>query len=351
MNVRRRILASLLVGAALAIGAAAGPASSASATTLPSTTEAWIYPSSAGQPACDTPAELSALSTSPISVLKPEYLTVGNRGGVSVETAASLPCNGFSPANLAAVRQAAHSVSVTVSAGGAATKAILATASRMQAGVSTITSFVSSYGLNGVDIDFEPNKWSSTMWGSFKTFLSDLVGNLGPAGRSVEVDLFPFTTTPFDATRYGDIAALGAHVVVMAYDHEFDLPCAPISPYSWLTQVVAYAKSQVPIDDLTIGIPAYGYKTTTCTRVAHVTSNVAYVTMDHEPGFPTTPAAVNALRDPNSGEIRWSSGGVFYDYVDSTALNDKLAVVEYMGISDVSVWSLGGEPWFNGNPS
>ena len=82
----------------------------------------------------------------------------------------------------------------------------------------------------------------------------------------------------------------------------------------------------------------------------HITSNVAYVTLAGDPGFPTTPASVAALRDPASGEIRWSSGGVFYDYVDATALDAKLQEVEDLGVTDVSVWSLGGEPWFTGNP-
>jgi spore germination protein YaaH len=127
--------------------------------------------------------------------------------------------------------------------------------------------------------------------------------------------------------------------------------CAPISPYSWLEQVVGYAQSQVPAASLTIGIPSYGYTTTTCRKVAHVTSNVAYVIMEHEPGFPTSPPEISALRDASSGEIRWRSGNVFYDFVDATALNAKLAVVETMGVTDVSVWSLGGEPWLNGNPA
>ena len=73
--------------------------------------------------------------------------------------------------------------------------------------------------------------------------------------------------------------------------------------------------------------------------------------MANEPGFPRTPAAVESLRDPSSGEIRWQSAGVFYDYTDATALNTKLQTVEDMGVTDVSVWSLGGEPWFTGNPS
>jgi len=339
----------MLLCSTVVIGPLAGRASPASATP-PQTLEAWIYPSSAGQPACDVPAELAALAVDPIAVLKPEYLTVNGKGRVVIETVASLPCNGFSAANLALVRAAAHRVYVTVSAGTRGTKGVLSDTSRRAAAEASIESFVASTGLDGVDLDFEPNRWSQATWREYMSFVSDLVGEMRPAGRTVEVDLEPFTTTPWDAERYGDVAAANAHVVVMAYDHEFDVACAPISPYSWLQQVVTYAQSQVPAASLTIGIPSYGYTTPTCGKVTHVTTNVAYVTMQHEPGFPTTPSSISTLRDPSSGEIRWRSGSDLYDIVDATALNAKFEVVRTMGVTDVSVWSLGGEPWFSGNP-
>jgi spore germination protein YaaH len=323
----------------------------ASATPLPSTVEAWIYPAGPGQPTCEVPAELASLSAAPIALLKPEYLTIAGNGKIHTETAAQLPCNGYSAANLAAVRSAAHQVYVTVSAGSRPTKSLLANPAKASLALSAIESFVAANGLDGVDLDFEPNRWTSTMWSAYTAFVHNLVGALSPQGRSVEVDLQAFTTTPWDAERYADVASAGAHLVVMAYDHEFDLPCAPITPYAWLGQVVAYAQSQVAAPDLTMGLPSYGYTTKNCRRVSHVLSNAAYVTMEHQPGFPATPAAVESLRDASSGEIRWLSGGVFYDYVDATSLNAKLQVVENMGVTDVSVWSLGGEPWFTGNPN
>ncbi len=339
-----------LFGSLLLAGLFGGNSPAASGTPLPATVEAWIYPASLGQPACDVPAELAALSSDPIALLKPEYLNVSGGGKIRTETAAQLPCNGYSPANLAEVRSAASRVYVTVSSGSRPTKSLLASPAKEAAALSNIESFVASNQLDGVDLDFEPNTWTSTMWSAYTGFVRDLVNALTPAGRAVEVDLEPFTTTPFDAERYADVASAGAHLVVMAYDHEFDLPCAPISPYAWLEQVVTYAQSQVAPSDLTIGLPAYGYTTPNCKRVTHVTSNVAYVTMRNLPGFPTTPSAVESLRDPSSGEIRWEAGGEFHDYVDATALNAKLQTVENMGVTDISVWSLGGEPWFTGNP-
>ncbi len=348
---RIRVSVLALFGSALVAAPLVGSTPDASATPLPATVEAWIYPGSVGQPTCDVPAELSALASDPIALLKPQYLTVRGNGKLTIDTAAELPCNGFSPANLAEVRAAAHQVYVTVSAGSHATKSLLASTSKESAALTAIESFVASNGLNGVDLDFEPNAWSAAMWSAYMGFVGDLAGTLNPEGRGVEVDLEPFTTTPWDAERYGNVASAGAHLVVMAYDHEYAVACAPITPYTWLQQVVAYAQSQVPASDLTVGLPSYGYTTTTCRRAQHITSNVAYLTMQSEPGFPTTPTAVASLRDPSSGEIRWESDGVSYDYVDATALNAKLQTVENMGVTDVSVWSLGGEPWFTGNPS
>ena len=327
-----------------------GAAPVGATTTLPSRVEAWVYPGSSGEPTCNASQELTAMSGAPIDLIKPEYLTIGSRGRVLTETATDLPCSGFSPFNLALARAAAHRVYVTVSAGTSGVKGVLANPIRTATAEAAIASFVSANNLDGVDLDFEPNRWSASLWARFVRMVSDLRGTLSSAGRGVEVDLQPFTSTPWDAERYGDVANAGAHVVVMAYDHEFDVACAPISPYSWLAQVVAYAQSQVASSQLTIGLPAYGYHTASCSRVRHVVANVALVTMTGEPGYPTTPAAVEALRDPGSGEVRWSSAGTFYDFVDSTSLDAKLQLVESLGVQDVSVWSLGGEPWFSGYP-
>ncbi|HXW34087.1 MAG TPA: glycosyl hydrolase family 18 protein [Acidimicrobiales bacterium] len=313
--------------------------------------EAWIYPSAAGQPACDTSSELAAMAADPIGVLKPEYFYVSGSGRVIEETAADgLPCNGYSSANLAEVRPAAQRIYVTVSASSPGVAKLLDNPKHMAAGEQVIESFVAANDLNGVDLDFEPNRWTQTVWTNYMSFVSAIAAAFQPSGLSVEVDLDAFTTTPWDAERYADVASAGAHLVVMAYDDQYNVACSPITPYSWLEAVTSYAMSQVPLNDLTIGIPAYGYYTSNCKKVADMTDNVAYVTMEEEPGFPTTPSAVEALRDPNSGEIRWTSGNTLYDYVDSTALNDKAQVVEGMGVTDISVWSLGGQPWFNGNP-
>jgi hypothetical protein len=70
--------------------------------------------------------------------------------------------------------------------------------------------------------------------------------------------------------------------------------------------------------------------------------------MKRESGFSSRPSVIAGRRDPGSGEIRWHSHGKFFDYVDQKAMDAKLAVVEKIGIHNVSVWVLGGDnPWFS----
>ena len=147
------------------------------------------------------------MDSDPVSILKPQYLTLEGNGKLEVVTAAAYPCNGFSAADLAQVQAAARQVYVTVSAGERATKMLFNRAAKQTAALATLESFVTSNGINGVDLDFEPTDWTAAMWSSYMSFVGDLVTALGPAGDGVEVDLDGFTTTPWDAERYADVAA------------------------------------------------------------------------------------------------------------------------------------------------
>ena len=89
---------------------------------------------------------------------------------------------------------------------------------------------MSTNGLDGVDLDFEPNSWTTDDVGRVRGLRRDLAGALHTGGQGVEVDLDAYTTTPWDAVRYADVAAAGAHLVVMAYDDEYASASSPITP-------------------------------------------------------------------------------------------------------------------------
>lgn len=111
--------------------------------------------------------------------------------------------------------------------------------------------------------------------------------------------------------------------------------------------MVRYAQSKVPDRArLVMGLPSYGYSAPASCDTGAIQGNIPFVQMKTMPGFSSDPATIERRHDPGSGEIRWVSGGTLYDYVDSTALNRKLAVLKNLGVAKVSVWTLGGNPWF-----
>lgn len=312
--------------------------------------EAWIYPGQPGQATCNAPSELAVMPPHSLAAVKPQYLKVSDKGTVSTVTSAQMPCNGFRPSALRQLRHAARQVLVTVAAGPPGVGAVLASAASRTAAEQAIVAFVSGEHLGGVELDFQPTSWSSATWSSYMTLVAGLVAQLGPNGGEVEVDLPAWTATPPDAERYADPVQAGARLVVMAMDHQYVTACSPIAPYSWLRQVVSYVKTQVPLSQAVLGLPSYGYRASDCSSTTAVRDNIPYLTMEQQPGFPAAADQVAAHRDRSSGEIRWKVGQVQYDYVDATALRAKLRLVERLGVTGVSVWSLGGNPWFTANP-
>lgn len=331
--------------------AANRPASTTSGVAL----ETWLYGGSTGDSECTAASEY-ADNRVLTGALKPEYWSVTSKGTVTLETATSGTCNGYSAADVADLK--AHSAYQYPTISGMTTAdvhALVSSSSKRSAAVSQLTSLVVSANLSGVDVDLEDYwSWSAADFSNYKTFLGQLATSLHAKGKKLLVDA-PAMTADASFYDYAAVSAVGVdELEIMAYDEEFDTAsgarCLPITPYAWLKQVTTYAQSKVTDPaKLVIGLPSYGISAPDPCDLNNVTGNIQYSDMKKSPGFSTDPATVAARRDPSSGEIRWVSGGTLYDYVDSTALNAKLAVLKSLGVTKVSVWSLGGgNPWFTG---
>jgi spore germination protein len=115
----------------------------------------------------------------------------------------------------------------------------------------------------GVDLDFEGLHAADRQ--AFSTFVTDLAAALHARGKILSVAVFAKTTD----TGYGgqnvaqDYAAIGRaadQVRLMAYDYHWNTsPPGPIAPVGWVRDVLAYAKTQIPLSKIILGIPLYGY--------------------------------------------------------------------------------------------
>jgi spore germination protein YaaH len=343
-------LAPAALVAAYATGApgkASGPARAAASPEL----QAWMYPGTPGtDPACLAQSEYSD-GRLVSGVLKPEFFTIsGTNGAVQVESG---QCNEDTPAFVADVK--AHSAQQFATVSGMTTAdvaALVNSSSKRSAAVSKLVNQINAVGFTGIDVDFEDYwSWNAGTLTNYKKFLKQLATALHASGRKLQVDAPAMVE---DAGWYdlAGVAATGVdEIEIMAYDEEYDSTaggtCLAITPYAWLTSVTRYAQSKVPnAAQLVIGLPSYGYTAPAACDTSKITGNVANVTMRTMPGYSSDPATIAARRDSGSGEIRWVSGGTLYDYVDSVAMDGKLAVLKGLGVTKVSVWCLGGNPWF-----
>ncbi len=318
----------------------AGDAASIDAA-VPTRIEAWIYP---GSPACNAAAEYS--DGRHVDVLKPQYYSVAAGGALTQQTVATDGCNGFSTANAADVKAHSTKQLVTVSGGGTPLDALATSASSRAAAVSTLTEFVAQVGFSGVDIDFEGISSAATYAG-YLSFLTELGTALHQQNLTLEICAPPIANTtdqgqiPF---HYEDIAPLPVDAVeVMAYDYMIgDSPNGagdPIAPNAWVSDVVAwtFAKMGDP-SRVVVGVPSYGYHGVTGAFTVTDTTDVR------------RDLGARRLRhgDPLAGsfEMSWASSGTSYVYVSASGLDQERALIASKGAVAISVWFLGGNPWF-----
>jgi spore germination protein YaaH len=355
VSVRTATAAALAATLAACVPAAdaTAPAAHPAAHPVPAL-QAWIYPGSTGEPTCGAVGEYrdGRLKN---GVLKPEYWDVDSDGTLALQTTADVPCNGYSAANAADVKAHSAQQYTTVSAMDRATVAALVdNPARRSAAVGQLTSLVKRIGFTGVDIDFEDFwNWSAADESGYETFLAELARSLHSAGLKLQVD-GPAELQDGDSPfNFAKVVKAGVdQLVIMDYGRQFNTEgathCWAIAPDSWVRDVVRYAQSQVPDkDELVIGLPSYGYIAPDPCDTGKVQDSVPMSTMSKQPGYSTDPATVRARRDSGSGEVRWSDHGMFYDYTDQAGMDAKLALLESLGVTHVSVWVLGGNPWFS----
>jgi spore germination protein YaaH len=350
-----KLAAGLCVAAMLASAVAAHPAHAA-ASTPPLVLQEWLYPGPAGSVTCAAAAEYAGGRLQD-GVLKPEYIDFNEQGDPYIDYASNpaYACNGYSAANVASVKAHSRWQYMTTSLADLTSEEHLtSTEAQRRKGISFLVSFVKKIGFTGIDVDFEnywTPGWAGTDEDNYYTFLTELATAAHAQDLKVQVDGPAGSGTPFD---YGTVLGDGVdQVVMMTYDEEFNSPaestCLPISPYSWIKTMIEQGLAQIPQaeqDRFVDGLPSYGYMATG--RCQNITSNLTFRDMENAPGYSANPTVIASRRDPSSGEIRWSDDGTFYDYCDQTAMDAKLAVVESLGVHNISVWALGGSnPWFS----
>jgi len=302
---------------------------------------AWIYP---GAPATNASNEYKV---NKIDVLRVEYFTINENGGLDMllENPRDLEgtCNAFSQHNIADIKAYSSEQLVTISCGNIESlRKLFTTPTHV---IRTLNAFVNQWNLTGIDIDFEGiGSWTNVDYTSFKQFIKQLGDLLHIYHKKLAVctpvwsNVPPNRLPPFQF-NYNDFISLPIdYVTPMIYDYQFDMGAGtPVQPIAWVKEWIQFLLPLFGKDKLVIGIPSYGYTGTLGLWDIKIQTKEQIIAAGK---YDVNKRSVDDMEIINIvGNKVWVSN-------DTISLRAKRTTCEKLGITQLSVWHLGGNSWF-----
>ena len=241
---------------------------------------------------------------------------------------------------------------------GAAVSTIIADPQLRAVNITNLVNLAITGGYDGIDLDYENLR--ATDRPAFTTFVRELASALRAQGKLLTVNVYAKTSEPgtWDGPRAQDWLAIGQaadQVRIMTYEYSWSTSGAgPISPLNWVTDVIAFARSQIAPGKIMQGVPFYGYD-----WVGQRGTDIVWT-------------QAMALANQYSAPVQWDSASAspWFEYragatrhtvwfENGASVDAKLGVAAANGIGGITVWRLGGEDpdnWkamrsrFGGNP-
>lgn len=311
-----------------------------------SSIQAWIYP---GSPACNAMTEIADGRV--IYILKPEYYRVNRSASGVIEqmTTGTDGCNGYSVGNAAAVKANSTKQFVTLSCGtGTNMNALCSDATKRTNAINTLITFLNLVGFTGVELDWEGfGGWTTTHYTNFLTWVSELSTALHANGYQLMID-GPAMIAAVDVAygqnlfkfKYEDVTPYCDYVVMLSYDYQYDYGAGQsIAPTTFVQACCDWMLLKVvDLNKIVLGLPSYGY---------HGTTDGFTFTLDTKAQSAGFTGYGTATRNGDY-EMTWVNAGTSYIFQDSAGMNSKRSVIEAKGVTNISVWHLGGNDWFTG---
>ena len=209
--------------------------------------------------------------------------------------------------------------------------------------VASIVEMVEAKDYDGIQIDYED--LSAKDREAFSAFVTDLARDLHGAGKLLYVTVHAKETDAGydgrnEAQDYAAIAKAADMICLMAYDWHWSTgPAGPIAPYDWVERVIRYAVTQVPAEQIILGVGLFGYD-----WVGTQATNLTW-------------RQVVALAGRYPSAELWDVGGQspHFSYVDSDGKNHevwyengrsattKFDLARRYGLGGIELWRLGQE--------
>jgi len=348
--------------------------------------QAWIYPgyNDPATHACDATSEYQDGRL--INLLKPEYLHI-NSGVLQLYPFSLVGCNGYNENNASDVLNLQFGTVtrpgyITVSGSHLSLKTLLEDQTKKNALKNAIINYMTYNNsmpnmskFEGVELDFEnpsisdtvpfgPSLWNDPVpinvscWGSYQKYWSSyfqLINMIGDALHSMPIPKKLMIDCPEmnqDASGKWDYGFFKNnpnvdYICVMAYDYMYTHSGEAVAPTNWVSNIVDYVISKMGgstsndynMNKVIIGIPSYGYtlvnNEVVLKQKLDAQAQTGYYNISDNP------------RDAASYERYFTKNGIKWYYQDGIGMSAKEEFIRSKGIKHVSVWSLGGNTWFN----
>lgn len=225
-----------------------------------------------------------------------------------------------------------------------ATHQMLASAALSSTAIQSIKSYVQKYDLAGINIDFE-NVHASDR-DLFTSFIARLAEELHNLDTVLSVDLPPDLGNDWSAAySYAELANHADYLVIMAYDeHWTGYKAGSVASLNWVEQQLDKLVTQVPANQLILGMPLY-------TRDWAI--NTQGTTLSSEDL--SLPEQNKRVQEAGS-TLKWNSEAGQYttEYwkantkhriwlEDARSLSAKLQLGTHFGLAGYAYWHIGGE--------
>lgn len=224
------------------------------------------------------------------------------------------------------------------------THKLLSSSSLSSAAIQDLKSYVSKYGLQGINLDFENVQAADKAL--FTEFVAKLAKELDSVSAVLSVDLPPDLGNDWsDAYDYAKLAKSADYIVLMAYDeHWSGYTAGSVASLNWVQKRVGELLAKVPADQIILGMPLY-------TRDWTVNGDGATVSSE-DLSIPEQNSRIkqygakiqwNATAGQYTAEYR-KSGLLHRIWLeDSRSLAEKFRMGLSTGIAGFAYWHIGGE--------
>jgi spore germination protein YaaH len=272
--------------------------------------------------------EQTLKTTGKIETLNPQWGGISQKGELIINTD---PADGYSKKNVELVKKNSSEqyINIVNLTGLISMRSLLQSPVKENKFIADTLKWVKDNDFTGAEVDFELFwEWNPVDKTRYVQFLKKFTIQAHVNDIKIIADLPALAGSHVEKNmpsgfNYREIDSIGLDgVTIMAYDAMYgEKPPFAIQPLSWAKSVAKYASSQFVKTPVTIGVPAYGYRT----KVGQLITNpetFTFLDAQQKKGFKA------ASRDLESGELQWETDGYFYSVNDMTSIRTKLKAFE-----------------------